>query len=255
MVEPGADGVKIQGNFLGTDITGSLGLGVGDAGLQLRSSNTLVGGPAAADRNVISGNDGRGLVTFTFGPIATGNVVQNNYIGTDATGLKSVLTRQRVFKFTIKTECRSSTMSSRGSAPWNLALRINDSCKYSHPRELHRRGCGWRQPAGQHGDRHLGGVVIVNSTVCQPWPGKPMSSLSMRWMEFAWTPALAHPSEVTRSMAMASWGITRGVDGVDVNDAGDGDTGPRQPGQFSCANSSCCQRQQSDRHRIVPWHG
>ncbi|MHB8973952.1 MAG: DUF4347 domain-containing protein [Pirellulaceae bacterium] len=87
LTEPGADGVTIQGNFLGTDITGTLDLGNGDAGVHLRSSSNQVGGSNPDDRNVISGNDGRGVVTFTFGPIATANVVQNNYVGVDATGL------------------------------------------------------------------------------------------------------------------------------------------------------------------------
>lgn len=90
MVEPGADGVTIQGNFLGTDITGTKALGDGDAGVHLRSSNNLVGGPNVADRNLLSGNDSRGVTTFTFGPIESGNVIQNNYIGTDATGLNAL---------------------------------------------------------------------------------------------------------------------------------------------------------------------
>ncbi len=87
IAEPGADGVTIQGNFLGTDITGTIDLGNGDAGVHLRSSGNQVGGSHPDDRNIISGNDSRGVVTYTFGPIETGNVVENNYIGVDATGL------------------------------------------------------------------------------------------------------------------------------------------------------------------------
>ena len=90
LTESGADGVTIQGNFLGTDITGTIGQGDGDAGVHLRSSNNLVGGASVADRNIASGNNSRGVTTFTSGPIETGNVVQNNYIGTDATGLNPV---------------------------------------------------------------------------------------------------------------------------------------------------------------------
>ncbi len=87
ITEPGADGVTIQGNFLGTDVTGTIDLGNGDAGVDLRSSGNQVGGSNPDDRNVISGNDNRGVVTYTLGPIETGNVVENNYIGVDATGL------------------------------------------------------------------------------------------------------------------------------------------------------------------------
>ncbi len=85
--EQGADNVTVQGNFIGTDVTGTIDLGNGDAGIHLRSSDNQVGGTNVADRNVISGNQARGVTTFTFGPIETGNVIQNNYIGADATGI------------------------------------------------------------------------------------------------------------------------------------------------------------------------
>ncbi len=82
--------MTIQGNFLGTDITGTKDLGNGDAGVHLRSGNNRIGGVNHEDRNVISGNNSRGVVTFTFGPIVTGNVVENNYIGVDATGYRAL---------------------------------------------------------------------------------------------------------------------------------------------------------------------
>ena len=67
MAEPGADNITVQGNFLGTDVSGTQALGDGDAGVHLRSSNNLVGGPNVEDRNVLSGNNSRGVATFTFG--------------------------------------------------------------------------------------------------------------------------------------------------------------------------------------------
>ena len=90
LTDPGADGVVVQGNFLGSDITGTKDLGNGDGGVHLRSSGNLIGGPLRRDRNVIVGNESRGVITFTFGPMAAGNVVQNNYIGVDATGGRAV---------------------------------------------------------------------------------------------------------------------------------------------------------------------
>src|SRR5262249_25703375 len=49
------------------------------------SSNDSIGGPSAADRNVISGNKGDG-VHILFGGSANNILFQNNYIGTDASG-------------------------------------------------------------------------------------------------------------------------------------------------------------------------
>lgn len=87
-------GSKIQGNFIGTDITGTKALGSnGNGGIFIDgdSSGTQVGGPTPIPGtglgNVISGNAGIGVV------IANGinsNVVQGNLIGTDVTGTKAL---------------------------------------------------------------------------------------------------------------------------------------------------------------------
>jgi hypothetical protein len=81
----GASGVQIVGNFIGTDATGTLARGNGGSGIVLTtgaSSNTI-GGTAAQDRNIISGNTGNGIDIETD---ATGIIVVNNRIGTDVTG-------------------------------------------------------------------------------------------------------------------------------------------------------------------------
>ena len=78
----------IQGNFIGTDAAGALGLGnVGD-GVEMLSGTTnimncTVGGTAAGARNVISGNSGAGVQFITVG---TANLVQGNFIGTNVSG-------------------------------------------------------------------------------------------------------------------------------------------------------------------------
>ena len=74
----------IEGNFIGTDVTGTLDLGNGNAGVLIgQAANNTVGGTTAAARNLISGNpEGVTIVD----PTATENVVAGNYIGTDVTG-------------------------------------------------------------------------------------------------------------------------------------------------------------------------
>src|SRR6266542_316231 len=55
-------GNVIVGNFLGTDLTGSVGQGsTADAGVLIGSSNNTIGGTTAAARNVISGNGFAGI--------------------------------------------------------------------------------------------------------------------------------------------------------------------------------------------------
>ncbi len=73
----------IQGNYIGTDVTGLLDLGNAVAGIRLEGVNNIIGGTSAAERNVISGNSSG----ITIGNAsATGNQILGNFIGTDATG-------------------------------------------------------------------------------------------------------------------------------------------------------------------------
>ena len=74
----------IQGNLIGLDATGSARLGNGDNGMYVETGSNTVGGPAGLGRNVVSGNRRYGVIFQTAS--ATQNVVQGNYIGTDAAG-------------------------------------------------------------------------------------------------------------------------------------------------------------------------
>ena len=79
-VEATGSGAVIVGNHIGLDATGLLDRGNGDLGIHLLSGSTI-GGTTAADRNVISGNNGGIFVDGS-----DGNTVIGNYIGTDVTG-------------------------------------------------------------------------------------------------------------------------------------------------------------------------
>jgi hypothetical protein len=81
-----ASGNIIEGNFIGTDATGATALGNGGDGVAISNAlNNTIGGTTADARNLISGNTGNGI-TITAGTNAVGNVVEGNFIGTDATG-------------------------------------------------------------------------------------------------------------------------------------------------------------------------
>jgi len=80
LLNNGATNNLIEGNFIGTDITGNNALG-NSAGVDLRDSNNVVGGDTAAARNVIGANN-TGIRVST----STGNSIQGNFIGTDVTG-------------------------------------------------------------------------------------------------------------------------------------------------------------------------
>jgi titin len=78
----------IQANFLGTDPSGTVGLGNGEGGVMVYGSpGNLIGGTIAPARNLISGNQ-NGI--YLFMSTASGNVVSGNYIGTSVTGFTAL---------------------------------------------------------------------------------------------------------------------------------------------------------------------
>lgn len=84
----GGDGSKVQGNFIGTNITGTLALGNNSQGVVANSSG-LIGGTVPEARNVISANGGLGNVLL-LSNASGGAIVQGNYIGTDVTGNRAL---------------------------------------------------------------------------------------------------------------------------------------------------------------------
>lgn len=75
----------VQGNYIGTDVTGTRSLGNVSNGIHISSNNNIIGGLIAGARNVISGNSA-GIVISGFSGGVVGNVIQGNFIGTDAAG-------------------------------------------------------------------------------------------------------------------------------------------------------------------------
>jgi CSLREA domain-containing protein len=84
-------GNKITGNFIGTDVTGTLLVG-GGGGVGINGSNNTIGGTQPAERNLISGNSTSGgtLGVWMIGSGASGNLVQGNLIGTQNDGTSAL---------------------------------------------------------------------------------------------------------------------------------------------------------------------
>jgi hypothetical protein len=74
----------VHGNFIGVDLAGTARLGNGKGIEIVGGRETLVGSTVAANRNIISGNRGDGVLIR--GASAQANRVQGNFIGTDTTG-------------------------------------------------------------------------------------------------------------------------------------------------------------------------
>lgn len=84
----------VQGNYIGTDVTGTKALGGLSAGINISTNNNIIGGTTAAARNIISGNQ-IGISFGSFFSGVTGNVIQGNFIGLNATGTGPVPNTQQ----------------------------------------------------------------------------------------------------------------------------------------------------------------
>ncbi len=74
----------IVGNYVGTDKNGTASIGAIHGIVIWNAPNNIIGGTTEEERNVISGNPNCGILITSAG--STGNELQGNYIGTDATG-------------------------------------------------------------------------------------------------------------------------------------------------------------------------
>ena len=85
----GLGGNVIEGNYVGLNADGSAAEPNHQTGIRIESANNRVGGREPAQRNVVSGNTGRDIMggIMIYGAAATGNIVQGNFIGLDATGM------------------------------------------------------------------------------------------------------------------------------------------------------------------------
>ena len=90
----GVSGNSVQGNYIGTDVTGTLAI-PNSEGIDLRTnaSNNLIGGTAAGTGNLISGNTTAAIDIQT----SDSNSVAGNLIGTTVTGLASLENREGIF--------------------------------------------------------------------------------------------------------------------------------------------------------------
>jgi CSLREA domain-containing protein len=82
-----ATGNSVVGNLIGTDATGTADLGNGGDALRVEGASlTVIGGTSAAERNVVSGNGGHGILLHN----STNNTVRGNYAGTNAAGTAAI---------------------------------------------------------------------------------------------------------------------------------------------------------------------
>jgi len=83
LIGAGATDNQVIGNYIGTDISGTLARGNAQEGIEIDAANdNIIGGTVAGARNIVSGNGSDGIEIDS----ADNTIIQGNYIGTDYTG-------------------------------------------------------------------------------------------------------------------------------------------------------------------------
>jgi hypothetical protein len=123
LLQGGGSNNLIEGNFIGTDATGTTAQANSGNGVNVAngSSFNTIGGTTPAARNVISGSAVNGLFTgngifLTTG--SNGNVVLGNYIGTDITGAVALANGQG--GITVREGASANTVGGTVSAARNV---------------------------------------------------------------------------------------------------------------------------------------
>jgi hypothetical protein len=75
-------GDTFRGNFIGTDVTGTVRFGVGEHGFEVSGTNHVIGGSGAEDGNIVAGAGFYNGLDLS----GSGHIVYGNFIGTDRTG-------------------------------------------------------------------------------------------------------------------------------------------------------------------------
>jgi titin len=89
--DPGTSGNVVEGDLIGTNAAGTAAVPNGDGvEIELGAAQNTIGGTSPNARNLISGNTNNGVLLSGNGAFTEDNVVEENFIGTNAAGRSSL---------------------------------------------------------------------------------------------------------------------------------------------------------------------
>jgi hypothetical protein len=219
---------KLQGNFIGTDISGTGALGNTFEGV-IVDQGGLIGGTVAEARNVISAN---GVSNISMGSsfpdiiLPNLNTVQGNYIGTDVTGSRALTdptlstTDSGIFIFGSRNVIGAGNVISGNAVGIRLRMTgVNPPTLNEIAGNLIGLNAAGTEPlpntqGGIELSQARGNEIVSNKIAFNGGPGVTVSSGSLE------------NSIVKNSIfSNAGLGIDLGASGVTANDPGDSDVG------------------------------
>jgi CSLREA domain-containing protein len=236
----GVNGVVVEGNYIGTDATGTQDLG-NDDGLWIHDASTItIGGTSPGARNLISGNF-FGVAIHEGG--STGNTVEGNYIGTKADGTEALGNGYGVAVY----GARDNTVGGVAAGARNV-ISGNDygvQLASTEGNKVQGNYIGTKADGtGALGNQYFGVYIndASNNTVGGTAAGAGNVIAFNRWsgVDVTASRGVASTGNVLLSnsiFANAGLGIDLNDDGVTTNDPGDPDSGPNNLQNFPVLTS------------------
>jgi titin len=233
---PGSTGTVIRGNYIGVDATGTTVLG-NELGIFVNESpaNTI-GGTGAGAGNVISGNLGRNLQIDD--PAASGNTIQGNFIGTDATGTVALENGRAMLIYDAPGNIIGGVESGArnvisGNVPGISIEGLNATGTLILGNYIGVDVTG-SAPLGNRGATIRFTNGASNNTVGGTQPGAGNIIANSSWVGVSVFPDAGTGNRILGNAVFdnAAMGIELNRDGVSPNDEGDADTGPNSLQNF-----------------------
>lgn len=232
IIGPDATNNDVQGNYIGTDYTGTTKLDTWGLGVEVSgdAQNNTIGGVSSTARNLISGANGNGIQIIDFA--SSGNLILNNFVGTDATGTLPLGSGLAGVK--IMNGAEGNFIGQVGSG--NVIADNNDAGIWieSSPRNFYLGNFIGTDTTGTIDiGNHAAGIIVFGETEESSIGGANNGEgNTIAFNESGGVALMGNVGAGIKIWSNAiykndnSSGIDLGSDGVTANDDGDADTGP-----------------------------
>jgi uncharacterized repeat protein (TIGR01451 family) len=231
----GAKNMNIDGNFFGTNAAGTSATAStknGSAFFILNSATgNTIGGAAAAARNLISGGNTAGITLGNTG--TSNNVVQNNYIGTNASGTGAIPNLVGIsFNSPVNDTIRGNVISGNTGSPFSAGIQLENLAAniLVVGNKIGTTADGLSALPNQYGitlqDGFSGGAnQNTIGTLAEPNIIAFNTKAGVALQAFTSKVSRQNTIRYNSIFSNGTLGIDLGDDGITPNDSGDGDSG------------------------------
>jgi parallel beta-helix repeat protein len=230
----GGGATTIQGNFIGTSITGNSPIpnarGIGLTG----TTNFLIGGPGLGEGNVVSGNTGEGIFVIN----GSGCKIQGNRIGTNAAGTEQLSNQWGVYA-TVHTGLLVGGDFDAGEGNLISGNQMDGAYIGTDGAVVTGNTIGTDPGATEPLGNGRAGIYLTLASQDAIIGGVAAGEANViAWNQTGvWNDGLRNAIRANPIFFNQRLGIDNFPDGVTKNDAGDGDTGANQLQNFPLISS------------------